>query len=62
MNHVLSTDSTPDAVNTNLQRELDNALKTVLTNEKMNGEFVQRTLDCGDLEEVSVNITYKKHT
>lgn len=62
MNHVLATDTTTDVVNPNLQCELDKALKAVLTNEKMNGEFVERTLDCGDLEEVSVNITYKKRS
>jgi len=60
MNHVLSKDTTPDVVNNNLQCELDNTLKAVLTNEKMKGEFVERSLDCGDLVEVSVNITYKK--
>lgn len=61
MNHVLATDTTPSQTNTNLQRELDNSLKEVLTNNKMNGEFVKRKLDCGILQEVTVEMSYKKH-
>lgn len=61
MNHVLATDTTPSQTNTNLQRDLDNSLKEVLTNNKMNGEFVKRKLDCGILQEVTVEMSYKKH-
>ena len=61
MNHVLAVDETPSRTNENLQQELDYSLKEVLTNNKMNGVFVERKLDCGVLQEVSVEMSYKKH-
>lgn len=61
MNHVLSTDTTPSSIDTNLQQKLDDTLKTVLTNNKIKGKFTERTLNCGDLEEVSVKISYKNN-
>lgn len=61
MNHVLSTDTTPSSIDTNLQQKLDDTLKTVLTNNKIKGKVTERTLNCGDLEEVSVKISYKNN-
>lgn len=61
MNHVPSTNRTPSRTNENLQHEFDTSLKAVLTNNKMNGMFVERKLDCGTLQEVTVEISYKKH-
>jgi hypothetical protein len=61
MNHVLAVNNTPSRTNVNLQHELDSSLKAVLTNSKMNGTFIERKLDCGTLQEVTVKMSYKKH-
>ena len=60
MNHVCLTDNIPNAINSNLQSKLDDTLQTLLSNDKINGEMVERKLECGVLEEVTVNMVYKK--
>lgn len=58
LNHVPITTPTPIAINQTLQRELGNAFEKV-TEDRIHGNTIKRSLDCGVLEEVHVEMEYK---
>ena len=58
MNHVPVTKPTPSAIDSSLQGGLSNVLQKVTSN-IIEGDTKKRSFDCGELEEVSVEITYK---
>lgn len=58
MNHILVTESTPSAIDPVLQSKLSNTLQKV-TGKKIEGDTRKRSFDCGKLQEVSAEMTYK---
>lgn len=58
MHHVPVTKPTPSAINPTLQNELSCTLQKA-TGKKIVGDAKKRSFNCGKLEEVSVEMTYK---
>ena len=58
MNHVPVTKHTPTAIDSTLQNELSDILQKA-TGKAIEGDTKKRTFDCGELQEVSVEMTYK---
>lgn len=58
MNHTLVTEPTPSAIDPILQSELSDALQKA-TGKKIEGDTKKRSFDCGKLQEVTVEMTYK---
>ena len=58
MNHVPVTKPTPTAIDSALQNELSDTLQKA-TGKAIEGDTKKRTFDCGELQEVNVEMTYK---
>ena len=59
MHHVMAAEPTPSAINSTLQSELNYAFMQATANGEKKGDAIKRSLGCGVLEEVKVEMSYK---